>query len=82
MNCTAVGFPLVSLVSKLSKVSPAGLRELSPPALNFQRLYAAETNALEPILIVTSPSVDASQDLLDVAHIVRGSNKYYQVCTS
>ncbi|EEC18129.1 cytoplasmic dynein heavy chain, putative [Ixodes scapularis] len=56
-----------------------GLRELSPQALNFQRLHAAESGATEPILIVTSPSVDASQELLDVANAVRGSNKYHQV---
>ncbi|KAG0423664.1 hypothetical protein HPB47_000564, partial [Ixodes persulcatus] len=56
-----------------------GLRELSPQALNFQRLHAAESGAAEPILVVTSPSVDASQELLDVANAVRGPNKYRQV---
>ena len=42
------------------------MRELAPPALNFNTVYD-ETSNSEPILLVVSPGSDPSQDLRDLA---------------
>ncbi|RXG65468.1 Cytoplasmic dynein 2 heavy chain 1 [Armadillidium vulgare] len=55
-----------------------GLKELSPPTLNFKRLLP-ETVATEPILIIISPGADPSQEILDVVRSTVGMEKYQEV---
>lgn len=54
----------------------AGVAVLSPPPLRLSQLLS-ETSATEPILIITSPGSDPSQELRNLAQ----SNKsmYYEV---
>jgi len=49
-----------------------GVGSLSPPALSLQRLHADETHCKLPILFITTPGADPSQELEDFA------NKYAQ----
>ncbi|XP_064481252.1 cytoplasmic dynein 2 heavy chain 1-like [Ornithodoros turicata] len=56
-----------------------GLKEISPPALNLQRLHASETCATEPVLMITSPGADPSQEIREVAARVVGVDRYHQI---
>ncbi|XP_043928516.1 cytoplasmic dynein 2 heavy chain 1 isoform X1 [Protopterus annectens] len=55
-----------------------GMKELSPPPLNFKRLYK-ETLETEPILIIISPGADPSQELQELASTEIGRECYHEV---
>ncbi|XP_077466766.1 cytoplasmic dynein 2 heavy chain 1 isoform X1 [Stigmatopora argus] len=55
-----------------------GLKQLSPPPLNLRRLYA-ETLEWEPVLIITSPGADPSQELADLATDTVGREHYHEI---
>ncbi|XP_061923239.1 dynein cytoplasmic 2 heavy chain 1 isoform X1 [Entelurus aequoreus] len=55
-----------------------GMSELSPPPLNLRRLHA-ETLELEPVLIITSPGADPSQELAELAVDTVGRNQYHEI---
>ena len=57
----------------------SGMKELSPPNVNFKRLLEQETKASEPILIIISPGTDPSQELEELAKGVVGLDRYHQV---
>ncbi|CAI9737451.1 cytoplasmic dynein 2 heavy chain 1-like isoform X1 [Octopus vulgaris] len=56
-----------------------GLTDLAPPTFNLKKLFADETVATEPILIIISPGADPSHDLQELAAQTIGSDRYYQV---
>ncbi|XP_037123246.1 cytoplasmic dynein 2 heavy chain 1 isoform X1 [Syngnathus acus] len=55
-----------------------GMKELSPPPLNLRRLYA-ETLEWEPVLIITSPGADPSQELVELATDIVGRDHYHEI---
>jgi hypothetical protein len=55
-----------------------GLRDLSPSALSLKQLLP-ETLATEPVLLVTSPGADPSEELRALAHLTVGDQHYYEV---
>jgi dynein heavy chain 2 len=57
-----------------------GLKNLSPPALNFKKIFM-ETLPTEPILFVTTPGADPSQELREFAKQEIGLEHYVEVCT-
>ncbi|KAI9332693.1 dynein heavy chain and region D6 of dynein motor-domain-containing protein [Obelidium mucronatum] len=56
-----------------------GVSSLSPKALNFKKLFEDETVANEPILFITTPGADPSQELRDYAIQEIGADNYRQV---
>ncbi|XP_034023634.1 cytoplasmic dynein 2 heavy chain 1 [Thalassophryne amazonica] len=55
-----------------------GMKQLSPPPLNLQRL-CSETLESEPILIIISPGADPSQELLELAVELIGRDNYHEI---
>ncbi|VDK31905.1 unnamed protein product [Taenia asiatica] len=49
-----------------------GLPHLSPSGISLQRLFTAETSPCEPILLITSPGADPSQELAEAAAVGGG----------
>ncbi|KAJ3070332.1 Cytoplasmic dynein 2 heavy chain 1 [Podochytrium sp. JEL0797] len=69
---------LMSAISAFS-CSVLGIQSLAPAALNFQHLVDDETVAREPILFITTPGADPSQELRDYANQQIGADNYRQV---
>ncbi|KAJ3215292.1 Cytoplasmic dynein 2 heavy chain 1 [Dinochytrium kinnereticum] len=61
------------------KTSVLGLQSLTPPALNFKRIITEETIPEEPILFITTPGADPSQELREFALKEMGSDKFREV---
>eukprot|EP00842_Homolaphlyctis_polyrhiza_P006526 jgi/Hompol1/6875/HPOL_005105-RA len=59
--------------------SALGIDSLSPPPLNLKNVHDEETIASEPILFITTPGADPSQDLKDLASQQIGLDKFNQV---
>jgi len=68
----------VTHTSFSSLPSSSGMKELSPPPLNLRRLYS-ETVEWEPVLIITSPGADPSQELCELAEENPGRGHYHEV---
>ncbi|KAL2914266.1 hypothetical protein HK105_206212 [Polyrhizophydium stewartii] len=56
-----------------------GIDSLAPPPLNMKKILDEETIATEPILFITTPGADPSQDLKDFAVQTVGADKFNQV---
>ncbi|KAI8844037.1 dynein heavy chain and region D6 of dynein motor-domain-containing protein [Chytriomyces cf. hyalinus JEL632] len=56
-----------------------GVQSLAPAALNFKRIFDQETIAAEPILFITTPGADPSQELREFAVLEVGLENYRQV---
>ena len=56
-----------------------GINDISPETLNLKKLYAKETIATEPILIIISPGADPSAELRDLATEITGKDRYSEV---
>ncbi|KAJ3025524.1 UNVERIFIED_CONTAM: Cytoplasmic dynein 2 heavy chain 1 [Siphonaria sp. JEL0065] len=69
---------LLSAMSAFS-CTVLGISSLSPKALNFKHLFEQETVANEPILFITTPGADPSQELRDYAIQEIGADNYRQV---
>lgn len=52
--------------------------EISPPPQNLKQILS-ETYANEPIMIVTTPGSDPSEELRTLAHAVVGKENYIEV---
>ncbi|KAI9364365.1 dynein heavy chain and region D6 of dynein motor-domain-containing protein [Zopfochytrium polystomum] len=59
--------------------SMIGLQNLAPVALNMKKLYETETLPEEPILFITTPGADPSQELSDFAKQVVGPDNFRQI---
>ncbi|KAJ3140439.1 Cytoplasmic dynein 2 heavy chain 1 [Physocladia obscura] len=59
--------------------STMGVSNLAPKALNFKRLFEEETLATEPILFITTPGADPSQELREYAVREVGAENYRQI---
>ncbi|KAJ3416777.1 Cytoplasmic dynein 2 heavy chain 1 [Chytridiales sp. JEL 0842] len=55
--------------------SVIGLKDLSPPTLNFKKIHS-QTLPVEPILFITTPGADPSQELREVAKQEVGLERY------
>ncbi|RKO94668.1 hypothetical protein BDK51DRAFT_21975 [Blyttiomyces helicus] len=56
-----------------------GIESLAPSPLNMKRLYLEETIPTEPILFITTPGADPSQELKEFAASEVGLDNYHQV---
>jgi dynein heavy chain 2 len=56
-----------------------GLQTLAPETLNLKKVYDTETLPNEPILFITTPGADPSQELRDFAKIEVGLDNFRQV---
>ncbi|KAI8896032.1 dynein heavy chain and region D6 of dynein motor-domain-containing protein [Globomyces pollinis-pini] len=56
-----------------------GLESLSPPSLNLKSLFESETMASEPILFITTPGADPSQELREFGIATVGLDKYKEL---
>ncbi|KAJ3197037.1 Cytoplasmic dynein 2 heavy chain 1 [Irineochytrium annulatum] len=54
----------------------------TPPSLNFKRIFNEETLAEEPILFITTPGADPSQELRDFAAKEIGADNYREVTSN
>lgn len=52
---------------------------ISPPPPNLQKIYKDESNPFEPVLLITTPGADPSQELEDFALKTVGRDHYHQV---
>ncbi|KAJ1341094.1 hypothetical protein BSLG_004296 [Batrachochytrium salamandrivorans] len=59
--------------------SVLGLESLEPSSLQLKKLYDEESSSSEPILFITTPGVDPSQNLRDLSHLEVGEDRYHQV---
>ncbi|XP_047109239.1 cytoplasmic dynein 2 heavy chain 1 [Schistocerca piceifrons] len=55
-----------------------GLSDLSPPAISLKQLYS-ESLPYEPILLITSPGADPSEELRELASATVGEGKYKEM---
>lgn len=56
----------------------AGVRDLSPPTLRLSQLLN-ELLASEPVLLITSPGADPSEELQTLAYSTVGETRYHEV---
>ncbi len=56
-----------------------GVQTVSPPPPNLNKIYEEESQATEPILLITTPGADPSQELEEFALKVVGRDHYLQV---
>lgn len=63
-----------NLICKLLEV-----KSISPPSMSLQRVYESESSASEPVLFITTPGADPSQELQDFAERIVGKARYHQV---
>jgi dynein heavy chain 2 len=60
-------------------ITVLGIESLSPPSLLFSTLLEAKSVVLEPILFITTPGADPSQELRDFAKAQIGESKFHEV---
>ncbi|KAJ3098912.1 Cytoplasmic dynein 2 heavy chain 1 [Phlyctochytrium planicorne] len=60
-------------------INVLGIQSLTPPPLNFKRIFTEETIPEEPILFITTPGADPSQELRDFAMKEMGADKFREV---
>ncbi|KAJ3280883.1 Cytoplasmic dynein 2 heavy chain 1, partial [Borealophlyctis nickersoniae] len=70
---------LVIQTLRPDRLLTASLDNLAPPPLNMKRLYTEETIPSEPILFITTPGADPSQELKEFAAVEVGVENYYQI---
>ncbi|KAJ3307863.1 Cytoplasmic dynein 2 heavy chain 1, partial [Blyttiomyces sp. JEL0837] len=56
-----------------------GLNDLAPPPFNIKKIYEEETIPTEPILFITTPGADPSQELRDLAKEEVGLDNFRQI---
>uniref|UniRef100_A0A0N4ZU30 Cytoplasmic dynein 2 heavy chain 1 n=1 Tax=Parastrongyloides trichosuri TaxID=131310 RepID=A0A0N4ZU30_PARTI len=56
-----------------------GIDTINPPPLNLKEIYEEDSNEIDPILILTGPGADPSQDLDELASQLVGIDKYLQI---
>jgi len=56
-----------------------GLKAISPPPLSLQRIHSEELTAKMPMLLITTPGADPSQELEEFAARTVGAGKYHQL---
>jgi dynein heavy chain 2 len=56
-----------------------GIESIVPPTLSLKSLIESETTANEPIIFITTPGADPSQDLREFGSKQVGSDKYHEV---
>ncbi|KAJ3088912.1 Cytoplasmic dynein 2 heavy chain 1 [Quaeritorhiza haematococci] len=59
--------------------SVLSLESLAPPVLNIKRLFQDETSPSEPILLITTPGADPSQELRECATKENGVQRFTQI---
>uniref|UniRef100_A0AAF5DHG2 Cytoplasmic dynein 2 heavy chain 1 n=1 Tax=Strongyloides stercoralis TaxID=6248 RepID=A0AAF5DHG2_STRER len=52
---------------------------INPPPLNLKEIYENDSNEIDPILILTGPGADPSQDLEELASQIIGIERYIQI---
>lgn len=62
----------------LLKFKPIGIMDLSPPTLRLSQLIG-ELLPSEPVLLITSPGADPSEELRTLAYSTVGENRYHEV---
>eukprot|EP00899_Mesostigma_viride_P029629 jgi/Mesvir1/9851/Mv22388-RA.1 len=56
-----------------------GVASVSPPPFSLERVFREESLPTEPVLFITSPGADPSQELEDFADKVVGRGRFHQV---
>mmetsp|Transcript_9476 Transcript_9476/g.27062 ORF Transcript_9476/g.27062 Transcript_9476/m.27062 type:complete len:1740 (-) Transcript_9476:175-5394(-) len=56
-----------------------GMRSLAPEAFSLKSLHQGEMRPDEPVLFITSPGADPTQELADFADRLVGRNRYHEV---
>ncbi|CEF67356.1 Dynein heavy chain domain and Dynein heavy chain, P-loop containing D4 domain and Dynein heavy chain, coiled coil stalk domain and P-loop containing nucleoside triphosphate hydrolase domain-containing protein [Strongyloides ratti] len=56
-----------------------GIDTINPPPLNLKEIFEVDSNEIDPILILTGPGADPSQDLEELASQIIGLEKYIQI---
>jgi dynein heavy chain 2 len=57
-----------------------GIPTVAPPSTSIAKLHEMESTAAEPILFITTPGADPSQELEEFAGRLVGRGRYHQVC--